>query len=145
MWIYFLLGINGLAFSCQTPLPYGNVVAQWFDRERGLALGVALAGVGLGVAVVPQLATFLITHFGWREGYVGLAVAILVIAWLPVSIFLREPPNFVPEVKRVRVSTADARRAPPYPECSPATVSRPGVSGPSRSRSFLPSLRSTAP
>ena len=108
LWIYFLLGINGLAFSCQTPLPYGNVVAQWFDRERGLALGLALAGVGLGVAIVPQLATFLISHFGWREGYVGLATAILIIAWLPVSIFLREPPSFVPEVKRVRLPTADA-------------------------------------
>jgi MFS family permease len=108
LWIYFLLGINGLAFSCQTPLPYGNVVAQWFDRERGLALGLALAGVGLGVAVVPQLATFLISHFGWREGYVGLAAAILIIAWLPVSIFLREPPSFVPEVRRVRLLTADA-------------------------------------
>jgi MFS family permease len=57
---------------------------------------------------VPQLATFLISHFGWRVGYVGLAVAILIIAWLPVSIFLREPPNFVPEVKRVRVSAADS-------------------------------------
>jgi MFS family permease len=107
LWIYFLFGINGLAFSCQTPLPYGNVVAQWFDRERGLALGLALAGVGLGVAIIPQLATFLITHFGWREGYVGLAVTILIIAWLPVSIFLREPPSFVPEVKRAPVSAAD--------------------------------------
>jgi MFS family permease len=96
LWIYFLLGINGLAFS------------QWFDRERGLALGVALAGVGLGVAIVPQLATFLISHFGWRAGYVGLAVAILIIAWLPVSIFLREPPDFVPEVKRSPVAIADS-------------------------------------
>lgn len=99
-WIYFLLGINGLVFACQSPLPYGNVVAQWFDRQRGLALGVAMAGVGLGVAVVPQIATFMIGHFGWRLGYVGMGVAVLVIAWLPVSIFLREPPGYVPMARR---------------------------------------------
>jgi MFS family permease len=116
LWIYFLLGLNGLAFCCQTPLPYGNVVAKWFDRERGLALGIALAGVGIGVAVVPQLATFLIAHFGWRGGYVGLAIAILIIAWLPVSIFLREPPGFVPKAKRERVAGTD-----------PATSAIPGM------------------
>lgn len=99
-WIDVSLGLNGLVFACQSPLPYGNVVAQWFDRQRGLALGIAMAGVGLGAIVVPQLATFLIAHFGWRLAYVGLGVAVLVIAWLPVSIFLREPPGFLPMAQR---------------------------------------------
>src|SRR5579862_1223835 len=95
-WIYFLLGINGLVFACQSPVPYANVIAHWFDRNRGLALGIAIAGVGLGVAIIPRLANLLIADFGWRGGYIGLAVALLVIAWLPVAIFLREPPGFVP-------------------------------------------------
>ncbi len=101
-WIYFVLGINGLVFACQSPLPYGNVVAQWFDRQRGLALGVAMAGVGLGVAVVPQIARFMIAEFGWRLGYVGMGIAVLIVAWLPVSIFLREPPGYVPTAQRAR-------------------------------------------
>lgn len=99
-WIYFVLGLNGLFFACQSPLPYGNVVAQWFDRQRGLALGVAMAGVGLGVAVVPQIARFMIAEFGWRLGYVGMGIAVLVIAWLPVAIFLREPPGYVSTTQR---------------------------------------------
>lgn len=96
IWIYFLLGLNGLFFSCQSPVPYANAVAQWFDRGRGLALGIAIAGVGLGVALMPRLAETLIAHFGWRHGYIGLGIAVLVIALVPVSLFLREPSGFVP-------------------------------------------------
>lgn len=35
-------------------VPYANVISKWFDRQRGLALGIAMAGIGLGITVVPQ-------------------------------------------------------------------------------------------
>ena len=31
-------------------------------------LGIAVAGIGLGSALVPQYAQFMISHFGWRRG-----------------------------------------------------------------------------
>jgi MFS family permease len=108
LWIYFLLGLNGIFFACQSAVPYANVVAQWFDRNRGLALGISIAGVGLGVALIPRLANLLIGDLGWREGYIGLAIALLVIAWLPVSIFLREPPGFEPAKLRAARAAATA-------------------------------------
>jgi MFS family permease len=108
IWVYLIFGVNGLFFACQTPVAYANVVAQWFDRNRGLALGIATAGVGLGVAIIPQLAAFLIAHFGWREGYLGMGLAVLIIAWLPVSIFLREPPGFEPMARRATARAAVA-------------------------------------
>jgi MFS family permease len=54
-------------------------------------LGVATAGVGVGVALIPQLAAFLIDRLGWRAAYFGLAISVVVLAWLPVLIFVREP------------------------------------------------------
>jgi MFS family permease len=58
---------------------------------RGLAIGIAMAGVGLGVALVPQIAGFLIRSFGWRMAYVALGVVVFLISWLPVALFVREP------------------------------------------------------
>jgi MFS family permease len=89
--VYLIFGIAGFIGGVQTPIPYAAVVTRWFDRERGIALGVATAGVGLGVAIIPQLAAFLINHYGWREAYFGLAIAVVVLAWLPVAIFVRDP------------------------------------------------------
>lgn len=89
--VFLIFCVAGFIGGVQTPIPYAAVVSHWFDRERGIALGVATAGVGLGVALIPQLAAFLIGHFGWRNAYFGLGVAVVVLAWLPVVIFVRDP------------------------------------------------------
>jgi MFS family permease len=89
--VFLIFAVVGFIGGIQTPVPYAAVISHWFDRKRGLALGIATAGVGLGVALIPQLAAFLIGRFGWREAYFGLALSVVVLAWLPVIIFVREP------------------------------------------------------
>ena len=91
--IYAIFCIAGFISAVQSPIPYATVITHWFDRNRGMALGVATAGVGLGVALMPQLAAFLIRHFGWRYAYFGLGIAVVVLAWIPVVIFVRDPPR----------------------------------------------------
>lgn len=89
--LFVLYGLSGLVGSGQTPIAYSKAVSAWFDKERGLALGIAMAGVGLGTALIPQLAERLILHFGWRMAYVGLGVAIFALAFVPVAAVVREP------------------------------------------------------
>ena len=89
--IYVIFAAAGFFGAVQTPLPYSAAVSKWFDRERGLALGLATAGVGLGTVLIPQLAGALIRNYGWREAYYGLAVAILLLAFAPVMVFIRDP------------------------------------------------------
>jgi len=96
----------GLFGAIGSPVPYGAMLSLWFDRQRGLAIGIAMAGVGLGVAIVPQLAAFFIRTHGWRWAYVDLAIVTLVLAWLPVAIFVREP-NAKDRAKQADVAVAD--------------------------------------
>src|SRR6516225_4382004 len=109
---FLIFAFTGLVGGVQSPIPYAAVIAQWFDRRRGLALGIGTAGVGLGVALMPQVAALLIDTFGWRLAYVGLAVAVLVVAFPPVALFLREPPGFAARVQRLR-EPADSGAAVP--------------------------------
>lgn len=61
--IWFLVAVLGCA---ATPLSYSKVIVKWFDRKRGIALGLGLAGVGLGAALMPPFAQALISSYGWR-------------------------------------------------------------------------------
>jgi MFS family permease len=89
--LFILFAISGLIGAGQTPIAYSKVVSAWFDKERGLALGIAMAGVGLGTVLIPQLAGFLIQGFGWRSAYLGLGVAVFVLGFIPVALWIREP------------------------------------------------------
>jgi MFS family permease len=61
------------------------MVVSLFRERAGLALGITMAGVGLGGALLPQLASHLTARQGWRGGYVGLALAVLLIG-IPCTI-----------------------------------------------------------
>jgi MFS family permease len=90
--LYILAGSLGVATS---PVTYSRVIANWFDRKRGLALGLASIGPGLGAFIGPSLTQFLIDIRGWRQAYLGLAGFLLLIALPVVAIFLRASPEEV--------------------------------------------------
>jgi MFS family permease len=73
-------------------VPYMPILSTWFDRHRGLAIGLSIAGIGLGYAYVPLVVQFMIDHAGWRSGYYALSVIELAVA-IPLVLFvLRESP-----------------------------------------------------
>jgi MFS family permease len=112
LFIFLIFALTGLVGGVQSPIPYAAVIAKWFDQHRGLALGIGTAGVGLGVVVMPQVAALLIDAFGWRLAYVGLAVAVLLVAFPPVAVFLREPPSFATCARRSQQPTVTAAAVP---------------------------------
>lgn len=90
--IYALFTMAGAFGAMHNTVPYANLISKWFDRERGRALGIAMAGIGVGIAVVPQLVKYFIAVGGWRFAYIGLGGFIMLSAFVPVVLFVREPP-----------------------------------------------------
>jgi sugar phosphate permease len=87
--IYLYIGIVG---SGTTPIPYAKVITRWFDRRRGLALGLTVAASSLSLAAMPSLAQVLIVVVGWRHAY--LIIALMVVGAIPVvALLLRESPQ----------------------------------------------------
>jgi predicted MFS family arabinose efflux permease len=86
-----LFAVTGVLGSGQGPLGYAKCVSAWFDDRRGLALGITMSGIGLGAALIPPYAQFLIGNLGWRAAYAGLGLLTLIVAFPAVFLFIREP------------------------------------------------------
>jgi predicted MFS family arabinose efflux permease len=91
-----LAALAGVVGAAQAPAPYAKAISASFDERRGLALGIAMAGVGLGAILLPQIARALIDAAGWRAAYLGLAALTFAVAFPAVvltvpDVSAREP------------------------------------------------------
>lgn len=92
-----------------------TTVSRWFEEKRGLAMGVASCGAGLGPVIVAPFATYLIAQFDWRTAFIIIGL----IAWLivvPLSWLLKRDPyeiGALPDGAKVPSENAGNRRVPP--------------------------------
>ena len=63
------------------PITYARVISIWFTERRGLALGLTMAGLGVGGAIAPVLSQALIDDYGWRMAYRYLGVIVLIVSF----------------------------------------------------------------
>jgi MFS family permease len=94
LWPFVLLfALSGVAGVGSSPVGYARLLSTWFDRRRGLALGIAIAGGALGAIVHPVLAETLIRELGWRRAHVVLGSLMLAIGLPAIALFVRPRPE----------------------------------------------------
>ncbi len=103
MWLLMSLVGGGT-----TPVVWTRAVNIWFDKGRGFALGLALAGSGLAGILGPPVATTLIEEFGWKGGYLGISLAILLIGLPLVALLFNDHAPPEGHVKQANATTAQS-------------------------------------
>lgn len=94
IWVFYaqwiLMAIGGAGTLSGT---WTCVVNGWFNRNRGLALGLASTGTGLtGIFLKPLTAWLILTH-GWQTAFVVIGLIPIVIGLPLVAMLFREPPG----------------------------------------------------
>lgn len=87
---YLFYGIwTGVGITILGITIHGAVISRWFEREgrRGLAIGFAFAGTGIGILALAPAVERIITLTNWRVAYLCLATLLLLVA-LPLTLFL---------------------------------------------------------
>jgi MFS family permease len=92
MAFILLYGFLGLVGAGHSTLTYGRAVSTWFDARRGLALGITLAGIGIGAGVIPKYTQFFVAGYGWREAYFALGALLFLVGFPSVALFVRDRP-----------------------------------------------------
>ena len=102
-----LIGLFGVATT------FGPLVADvslWFQKRRGVAVGIVASGNYLAGAIWSPLLSRSIDSFGWRTSFIYIGVAILVIM-LPLTLLLR-PRASLAERPSAMASASTARGTP---------------------------------
>ena len=97
LWhLYAIFAILGAVGSGTAHLAFARAVSTWFDRHRGMALALVMAGGAVGAIVLPPAAQALIESLGWRAAFATLGAMVLAVA-LPVVVpMVRERPGIGP-------------------------------------------------
>ena len=84
----FLMGVAG-AFLYT---PVMSTIPKWFVSRRGLAIGIAATGMGIGGVFAPPLAQWLISTYDWRQAFFILGLIVLAIM-VPLAQFMKHSPQ----------------------------------------------------
>jgi OFA family oxalate/formate antiporter-like MFS transporter len=89
--VYGLLASWGMSATYVTANP---IIVKWFIAKRGLAVGLAQSGLGIGIILIPPLVGVLIACFGWRFACITLGAAVLIVLFA-MSFFLIGHPEII--------------------------------------------------
>ena len=88
LWHFYLVSVLVGAFGAGTStLPASILLTNWFNDKRGLAMGIAFTGSGIGGMLCNPLAQWVINNYDWQMAYIVLAVLFLVVT-LPFVLFV---------------------------------------------------------
>ena len=94
--MYIIHIFQGMVLSMSGMVINVVLISKWFNDNRGLAIGVLLAGTSVGNGIFPQINTYLLTisDGDWRQ--VMLWLALIPLAYIPVLFaFIKEKPEDV--------------------------------------------------
>jgi MFS family permease len=95
LWQYYLVLGTFFAFGLgmMGSMASMKLIANWFEVQRGRAMGVATMGISLSGLVMPTVATWLRDEWGWREAFVFYSIGILLIVVPVVALFVVTRPE----------------------------------------------------
>ena len=88
LWQFYLVGalVGIFAMGCGT-IPVSVLITNWFEKNRGLMVSIAMMGISIGGNVLSPLLSWLIVEFGWRNAYFILS-ALSLIVLVPIGLFV---------------------------------------------------------
>jgi MFS family permease len=94
LWQFCLAvgGLSGLLGASMTFAPVVSDISHWFDKRRGLAVGIVISGTYLAGALWPPILQYFIDLHGWRQTFMNFGLFVLC-AMLPLcTLFYRRTP-----------------------------------------------------
>jgi MFS family permease len=86
-----LYGVVGGAGNTGMRVVGGTLIPKWFLQRRGAAVGFSSMGGGLSALIMVPLISVMVSEFGWRDAWTGLAVIMFLLVLPCVPLAVRSP------------------------------------------------------
>jgi MFS family permease len=87
-----LLVFQGVGWDFVGPLVQTKLMVNWFNRNRGMALGIAIMGISVAGIIMPTVATYLSQSLGWQDTYLIYAcIAFFLVLPLSLIVIKQDP------------------------------------------------------
>ncbi|MGB9440249.1 MAG: MFS transporter [Desulfobacterales bacterium] len=63
-------------------------IGKWFVKKRGIAIGIAAMGIGLGTMIMAPLAGYIVKSYGWRVGFLCIGALTCIVGIVMSQIFM---------------------------------------------------------
>ena len=91
LWQFYLcFGIIAVGGSGYL-IPVVSTVARWFVKRRGMMTSIVISALGTCEMIMPPLARWLISSYGWRNSYLILGLSVIVVIALAAQFIRRDP------------------------------------------------------
>jgi MFS family permease len=85
--------VLSFVFGGVSPTIKGVVIARWFERRRGMAMGILMAGAAIGAMIVVPFLSYALIEFGWKTAWVIIGIVILVLGLPVLYLVVRNTPQ----------------------------------------------------
>ena len=94
-WQLYAIYLVLFGFLAQGSLyaPLMANIAKWYERRRGMAVGIVASGQSLSGIVWPPIFGIAVTEIGWRNGFIGFSIIAGCIMLPLCLVFVRKPPS----------------------------------------------------
>lgn len=117
-WYGFVASAGRSAFFLSTT----TLITRWFEKRRGLMMGIMMSGNGVGPFAFSPIITWMITMWGWQMAYVVLSL-VMTICLTISSLLIRNHPH------EMGLTPYGASPTPPLPRPATAGSAAPARKG----------------
>ncbi len=91
LWVGFIIAaILGVG---NNTMSFIRLAAAWFDRRRGLMIGIVASATGLGLALLPRITASVVDAYGWKGGFVWYGLYIALVTVPVIILFAQDHPR----------------------------------------------------
>ncbi|HMQ07881.1 MAG TPA: MFS transporter [Saprospiraceae bacterium] len=88
-WVYILFAMG---ITLAGIIPSMRIITYWFNKSRGLAVGILLVGSSMGGAIFNQVTGSLLPEQGWRNTVFILGIVSTILILIPLIFLVKDRP-----------------------------------------------------